>query len=145
MSVFGNMTVVRDSAPSNVCVLQCALNVGCPQNGRGTVAVAIGTVAVAIGAVAIGTAGLIIGTAVVVMGTVVVGTGADAGFGFFFIVRKGMLIAPEQMPNAKRNHAHQGQPPPSVVVVVATVTGAGVVVMPELKDVPGSGVANLGQ
>merc|ERR1719150_1874202 len=31
------------------------------------------------------------------------------------------------MPSTKRNHAHQGQPPPSVVVVVANVTGAIVV------------------
>merc|ERR1719497_217210 len=72
-----------------------------------------------------GTAGRIMGTAAVAMGTVVVATGAATGALFFFLERKGMLAPPQQierqqqMPNARRNQAHQGQPPPSVEVVVA--------------------------
>merc|ERR1719362_60984 len=71
-----------------------------------------------------GTAGRIMGTAAVAMGTVVVATGAGTAF-FFFLDRKGMLAPPQhkqrkqQMPRARRNQAHQGQPPPSVDVVVA--------------------------
>merc|ERR1719182_870963 len=95
------------------------------QKGLATVAVAMGTAVVAMG-----TAGRIMGTAVVAMGTVVVATGAATGTAFFFLDRKGTLIAPvqmpkqQQMPSARRNQAHQGQPPPSVVV--AAISQAGV-------------------
>merc|ERR1719493_578133 len=64
------------------------------------------------------------GAAAVAMGIVVVATGAATGTAFFFFLdRKGTAPAQierqQQMPNASRNQAHQGQPPPSVVVVVA--------------------------
>merc|ERR1719480_191533 len=91
----------------------------------GTAVVAMGTCVMVVR----GAAGRIMGTAAVAMGTVVVATGAATGAAlFFFLESKGMLMPPQQierqqqMPKARRNQAHQGQPPPSVDVVVAIKT-----------------------
>merc|ERR1719350_1314846 len=64
------------------------------------------------------------------MGTVVVATGAATGTAFFFLLDKKGTMPPQQiesrqqMPSAKRNQAHQGQPPPSVVLpLIASFAG----------------------
>merc|ERR1719229_560725 len=86
------------------------------------VAVAIGTAVVAMG-----TAGRIMGTAVVAIGTVVVATGAATGAGFFFFMDRNpkapqQIWRKQQIPRVRRNHAHQGQPPPSVVVLLVAIS-----------------------